>query len=39
MAAVGELTLEVRDEDAEVRVDRARIHLGDEQDAHRRDAI
>jgi hypothetical protein len=30
-----ELTLEARDEDAEIRVVRARIHLGDEEDAHR----
>ena len=33
MPARGELALEVRDEDAEIRVVRPRIHLGDEEDA------
>ena len=35
VAAGGELALEVRDEDAEVRVARPRIHLGDEEDPQR----
>jgi hypothetical protein len=35
VAAPDELALEVRDEDAQVRIGRARVHLGDEEDAQR----
>jgi hypothetical protein len=32
--AIAERLLELRDEDAEIRVIRSGVHLGDEQDAH-----
>ena len=39
VAALGEGELELADEDAEIRVVRARIHLRDEQDAHVYEAL